>query len=271
MFSPVSTFGFFAAPPSFLRDNLPLVLVILVSAIIGLLMVVVFGYTSDQEAIHKVKDQIKAHLLAVRLYEDQLPVVMASYGRILSGTGRYLKLAFKPLLYVILPLVLLIAQLDRYLGFVPLSTGQSFLLKVHARNSGSLDDIALQLPPGLAMTAPAVHVPSDNEVAWRLVAEKDGNYDFSIAAAGQVFSKQAIVSPVVARVSPVRLRGRFWERIFVSGEPALPDNGPIQSIEVSYPARTIHFAWLDWNWIWLFFVLSMVAGFFFKSVLGIEI
>lgn len=271
MFSLVPTYGFFAALPSFFRDNLPLVLVILVSAIIGLLMVVVFGYTSDQKAIHTVKDQIKAHLLAVRLYEDQLPVVMASYGRILSGTGRYLKLAFKPLLYVILPLVLLIAQLDRYLGFVPLNTGQPFLFKVHTRNSGSLDDVALQLPPGLATTAPAVHVPSDNEIAWRLVAEKDGDYLVNIAAAGQVFSKQAIVSPAVARVSPVRLRGKFWERIFVSGEPALPENGPIQSIEVSYPARTIHFAWLDWDWIWLFFVLSMVAGLFFKSLLGIEI
>jgi len=59
--------------------------------------------------------------------------------------------------------------------------------------------------------------------------------------------------------------------MFVSGEPALPENGPIQSIEVIYPARTIRFARLDWNWIWLFFVLSMVAGLFFKSVLGIEI
>jgi uncharacterized membrane protein (DUF106 family) len=271
MFSPAPTYGIFAALPNFLRDNVPLVLVILVSAIVGLLMVVVFGYTSDQEAIHNVKDQIKAHLLAVRLYEDQLPVVMASYGRILSGTGRYLKLAFKPLLYVILPLVLLIAQLDRYLGFVPLNTGQSFLLKVHTRNPGSLDDVALQLPPGLATTAPAVHVPSNNEIAWRLMAEMDGNYDVSVAAAGQVFSKQAIVSPAVARVSPVRLRGRFWERMLVSSEPALPENGPIQSIEVIYPARTIRFAWLDWNWIWLFFVLSMVAGLFFKSVLGIEI
>lgn len=271
MSSPFLIYGFFAAMPSFFRDNLPIVLVVLVSAIIGLLMVVVFRYTSDQKAIHIAKDQLKAHLLAVRLFQDQIPVVLASYGRILKGTVRYLKLAFIPLLYVILPLVLLIVQLDRYLGFVPLEPGQTFLLIVHTANPDSLNEVSLQLPPELTTTAPAVHVPSDNEVAWRVMAEKDGNYDVNIAAAGQVFSKQAVVSSGVARVSPVRLRGRFWERMLVSGEPALPDNSPIQSIEVSYPARSIHFAWVDWNWIWLFFVLSLVAGFFFKSVLGIEI
>lgn len=271
MFSLVPTYAFFTAIPRFFRDSIPIALVIVVSAIIGLLMVVVFRYTSDQKAIRTVKDQLKAHLLAVRLFQDQLPVVLSSYEHILSCTGQYLKLAFKPLVYVILPLILLIVQLDRYLGFVPLKTGQAFLLQVHTTNPDSLNEISLQLPPELKTTTPAVHVPTNNEVVWRVMAEKDGNYDVNIAVAGQVFSKQAVVSSGVARVSPVRLRGRFWERMFVSSEPVLPDNSPIQSIEVSYPARSIHFAWLDWNWIWLFFVLSLAAGFFFKSVLRIEI
>ncbi len=94
----------------------PLAIVIVVSVVVGLLMVVLFGYTSDQKAIGIAKDQLKAHLLAVRLYRDQIPVVMGSYGKILRGTGRYLKLAFKPLLYVIIPITLLMVQIDRYLG-----------------------------------------------------------------------------------------------------------------------------------------------------------
>src|SRR5450432_1171996 len=95
------------------------------------LMVVLFGYTSDQKAIAIAKDQLKAHLLAVRLYRDQIPVVMASYGKILRGTGRYLKLAFLPLLYVILPITLLMVQIDRYLGQTPLSVNAPFLLTAH--------------------------------------------------------------------------------------------------------------------------------------------
>src|SRR6266496_5239723 len=103
-----------------LQSHAPLMLVFLLSIVIGLLMVIVFRYTSDQKAIRIAKDHLKAHLLAVRLFQDQLQVVLNSYWRILGSTGGYLRLAFKPLIYVIVPLTLLIVQLDRYLGFVPI-------------------------------------------------------------------------------------------------------------------------------------------------------
>lgn len=251
--------------------NSPVIIVVVVSLVVGLLMVLLFGYTSDQKAIHLAKDQLKAHLLAVRLYQDQLPVVVRTYGRIIRGTGRYLRLAFMPLLYIIIPITLLMVQLDRYLGVTPLQIAQPFLVTVRTSGPGTLNEVALQLPPELAMTAPAVHVPADNEVVWRVVAAREGAYDINIAAAGQTVAKHVVVSPDINRVSPVRLRGQFWERMLSSAEPALPDNSPVDSVAVAYPTRTIEFAWMEWNWIVLFFVLSMVAGFIFKEVLGIEI
>src|SRR5271156_2415170 len=116
----------------------PLAIVVVLSLVIGLLMVALFGYTSDQKAIGIAKDQLKAHLLAVRLYRDQIPVVMGSYGKILRGTGRYLKLAFMPLLYVIIPITLLMVQIDRYLGQTPIPVNASFLLTVHATSGDDL-------------------------------------------------------------------------------------------------------------------------------------
>jgi hypothetical protein len=251
--------------------NLPLVIVVLVSVVTGLIMVVVFRYTSDQKAIRSAKDKLKAHLLAVRLFQDQLPVVLRSYGHIIRGTITYLRLAFKPLLFVILPITVLIVQLDRYLGLVPFRTGEAFLITTQMTNANSLDGVSLQFPQGLATTAPPVHVPATNQVVWRVVAKKEGRYDIDIGVSGQTFSKNVVVSPGVERLSPVRLRGRFWERLFVSAEPALSESSPLESIAVNYNDRNIHFAGLDWNWIWLFFVLSLVAGFLFKEILGIEI
>jgi hypothetical protein len=250
--------------------NSPLILVIIVSIVVGLIMVVLFGYTSDQKKIHVAKDQLKAHLLAVRLFQDQLPVVMRTYARIILGTGRYLRLAFMPLLYVIIPITLLIVQLDRYLGLNPAQTSQAFLVSVKA-SPDVLNDVKLDLPENLMTSAPAVHIPADNEVVWRVVAEKNGTYNINVGAGGQTFSKQVVVSPDIARLSPVRLRDHWIDRMFTSGEEALPSNGPIESIDVSYAPREINFAWIDWNWIVLFFVLSMIAGFAFKEILGIEI
>jgi hypothetical protein len=138
-------------------------------------------------------------------------------------------------------------------------------------NLKASNEASLQLPDGLATTAPAVHAPSEGEVTWRVVAEKPGEYIVNIHASDETFSKRLVVGAGLRRLSPVRLRGKFWERILVSSEAALPDNNAIESIAVQYPARSIAFAGLEWNWIWLFFVLSLAAGFLSKSILGIEI
>jgi hypothetical protein len=253
------------------RETGPVLLVIAISVIIGLLMVLVFRYTSDQNAIRRTKDQLKAHLLAVRLFQDQLPVVLRAYGRIFRGTGHYLRLAFTPLVIVILPLTFLIVELDRYLGWQPLQPAQAFLVEVRVDTAEALNQVALQLPPELATSAPPVHVEKDKEVAWRVVANREGRYNLSIVGAGQPASKQVIVSGGLAKVSPVRLRDNFWERMFSSAEPALPNNSPIQSIGITYSPREVTLAGWQFNWIVLFFVLSLVAGFIFKTVLRIQV
>jgi len=270
MVSFTSISGFSAALGLF-RIDLPAALVILLSIVIGLLMVVLFRYTSDQQAIHIAKDQLKAHLLAVRLYQDQLPVVLSSYGRIVRGTGRYLRLAFMPLLIVIIPLTLLMVQVDRYLGSMPLQVGDTFLLKARATSVDALNDLALQLPAGLRTTASAVHVPIDNQVIWRMVANKEGAYDVGVGTASHKVFKHVVVSTGIDRLSPVRWQGQLGQRLLSSAEGAIPAGSPVQSIEVEYPPRNIHFVGLEWNWIWLFFLLSLIAGFFFKTVLRIEI
>ena len=249
----------------------PLAIVIWLSIVIGLVMVVLFGWTSDQKAIKVAKDQLKAHLLAVRLFRDQLHVVMGSYGKVLGGTGRYLKLAFMPLLYVIIPITFLIIQVDRYLGSTPVPINTPFLLNVEASTADAMNSVSLDLPPELTMTAPPVHVAAENLVVWRLQAENPGHYDVKVSAGAQITTKKVCAGADVARISPIRLRGHFWDRFFSSAEPAISADVPIESISVNYPDRNIDVAGYGVNWIVLFFVLSMIAGFAFKEILGIQI
>jgi uncharacterized membrane protein (DUF106 family) len=251
----------------------PLSIVVILSVVIGLGMIVLFGYTSDQKAIGIAKDRLKAHLLAVRLFRDQLHVVMGSYGKVLGGTGRYLQLAFKPLLYVIIPITLLIIQLDRSLGLTGIQTNTPFLLTAKLNNADALNAVSIELPPEVTASAPPVHVSADNEAVWRLVATQEGSYEVKIITGNETAVKTLRVSSQLVRVSPERLRGHFWDRMFSSGESALPDSSPVESITVDYPERNIPLgiAGYEMNWIWLFFILSMIAGFIFKELLGIEV
>ncbi|HSS98195.1 MAG TPA: hypothetical protein VLK33_14240 [Terriglobales bacterium] len=249
----------------------PLWLVLVVSVIVGLLMVLVFRYTSNQKAIRRAKDALKAHLLAVRLFQDQLPVVIRAYGKILLGTVSYLRLTFTPLLIAIVPMTFLIIQMDRYLGAMPLQPMQSFLLEAKSNTAESLDQIELRLPDGLMASAPPVHVSKENLIVWRLQAQRTGEYLVGIESGGQTVEKQIVVSPMMEKLSPMKLQGNLWSRILSSAEPALPDSSTLQSISVYYPERNIPFLGIEWNWIVLFFIVSLISGFVFKSALGIQI
>jgi len=156
------------------------------------------------------------------------------------------------------------------LGIGMLTAGLILSIMVIPFITAVMRDVFELVPPMLKESAYALG-GTTWEVVWRVVAQREGQFDIHIAAAGQTASKQVVVSPGLARVSPVRLRGNFWERVITSGEPALAENSPIQSIAITYPPRVINFAWMEWNWIVLFFVISLVAGFIFKSVLGIQV
>ena len=251
--------------------NAALWLVLGVSVVVGLLMVVVFRYTSDQKAIGRAKDALKAHLLAVRLFQDQLPVVLGAYVKILAGTGRYLRLAFTPFLVAIIPMTFLLVQMDRYLGWMPLTTSQNFLLEAQADTPEVLDRMELRLPDGLAISAPAVHIPDEKIVVWRLVAKWPGQYDVDVVAGGQAAGKHIVVASAMERISPVRLRGNFWGRMFSSAEPAIENSSAVRAISVNYSERTIPLFSMEWNWLVLFFIVSLISGFIFKSALGIRI
>src|SRR5579864_3875786 len=123
-----------------------LIFLLIVSILTGLVMIVLFGYLSDQNAVRRAKDQLRAQLLAVRLFQDQPQVVVRAYGRILTGTGRYLRVSFKPLAVIILPMIALLIYGDRYLGSLPFQTNQPILFKAQLEKPGALDNVALRLP-----------------------------------------------------------------------------------------------------------------------------
>jgi len=248
-----------------------LLVLLIFSVLTGLVMIVLFGYLSDQSAVRRAKDQLRAQLLAVRLFQDQPQVVVRAYGRILTGTGRYLRVSFKPLAVIILPMIALLVYGDRYLGSLPFQTNQPILLKAKLDKPGALDEVALRLPPGLSESAPAVHIADNNEVVWRLVASADGDYTVNVLAEGQQVDKQVVVSSNLVHLSDCRMRGQFFQRLLDCAEPALPAASSVRLLAVNYPARDIDVGPWTTNWLVIYFVVSLAAALLFKFILGIEI
>ena len=252
-------------------DNHPLLLILALSPVAGLLMVLAFGYFSNQKKIRLMKDQMQAHLLAVRLFQDNLGAVLQAYRKILWSTAQYLYLAFKPSIIMLVPLLALIVFLDSYFGYKPPQPNEPFLFTARMASQDTMDSVILQLPSGLTASAPPVHLASDKEVVWRLAAGKEGNYKIQLLANGQSFSKQVVVSGRLARTLLGRWRGHPWQHWLDPGETALPSASPVTALEVGYAPRLIDLGWVQWDWTIVFFIASILTALIFKKMLGIEI
>ena len=229
-------------------------------------LVFVFRYASNQQAIRRVKDRLQAHVLAVRLYQDQLGVVLRSYGRILRCTLTYLRHCLKPLAVMLVPMVLLLAQVELRLGRVALQPMDTFLLQARLDGRVPADQVTLRLPDGLALSAPPVRIPEQKEISWRIRAETYGDFPIEVMAAGQSFTKQVTVAPDLARLSAARLQSNWLQALLHPGELPLPADGPLETIQVRYPPRSIELGPYRGHWLIPFFVLVTVWTLAAKAV-----
>jgi uncharacterized membrane protein (DUF106 family) len=245
-----------------------------VSLLTALLMLEVYKLTSDQAAIRRAKDRIKAHLLEMRLYKDNMRVTLRAQAAIVKANLAYMGANIKPLAVMIVPLVLILAQLSLWYDRAPLEPGEETLVKAGLAETADPVSLGLDLeaPPGLEITSPAVRIPDEHEVVWRIRALAEGAYRLRLRAGGHTIEKTVMVGgPPLTRVSTLASRGSIVERVLYPGEPPLPDGTAVRSVEVLYrPGRLAAFG-LRVHWLVAYFAMSIVIGFALKGVFKVEI
>lgn len=245
-----------------------------VSLLTALLMLEVFKLTSNQAAVRKAKDRIKAHLLELRLFKDNLRVSLGAQAGILKANMSYIGANLKPLLVMIVPLVLILAQLSLWFDRRPLQPGEETLLKVRLEKGADPLGLGLEIAatPGLVVDSPAVRIPDEREVVWRLKALRDGDGRILLSVGGRTLEKTVSVGGrSLTKVSTRASRGSFWERVLHPGEPPLAAGTSVRSIEVLYPAKSLVAFGVAVHWLVAYFVLSLAFGFALKGVFKVEI
>ena len=259
----------------------PWVGMILISFLTALLMLFIFRFTSNQEGIRQVKNKIKAHLLELRLYKDSLSLSLKAQGNILRYNLRYISYSAKPLLVMIIPLILILIQLNLWFGYEALTPGQVTILKVKLEEGQNPIDANLALEPssGFEIQTPPLRIEEEKEISWRLQAREKGIHDLTLTVNGQKITKKVAVDQrPLSKISPLKVRGNFINELINPGEAPLPRDLPIKTIEVKYPDKDIKLFGFKIPWLlgippWLivYFALSIILGFVFKGFFKVEI
>ena len=260
-----SVFDVLLRPLSALPPLAGLAVVSLATAIVMLLVV---RRTSNQRAVDDVKRRIHAALFEIRLFNDDLRAIFRAQREMLRSNLTYLRLSLVPMLWMIVPFVFVLAQLQCHYGYDGLETGHPVLLTAHMR---SIDTASLEVPPGIRADTGAVWFPALKDVIWRITPERMGDYELRVHVGAQTFTKTLHVSSSVARRSPARLEAGLVNGVLYPAEAPLAHDAPIASIAVPYPERELDvFGW-RLNWMVVFFVLSIAFAFALKKPFGVTL
>jgi len=238
-------------------------------ALMGVLAMAVYKAVSNQKALARVKSQISMRLLEIRLFSHDILQVLRSTGMIVLKNFVYLGNHMLPMVIMLGPFVVILAQLVANYAYDPSPPGSVELLHLQLDPDSNVKarDAALALPPGVALEAGPV-ATADHQVFWRLRAEQPGDHVLRVSLGGEVYEKDWAVGGNARKVPLCRLRG--LEAILYPGEPALPAHGPVVAMELGMhphalgPLPAGELGIVLWT-----FAFSLVAGFAVKGVFGV--
>ncbi len=234
-------------------------------------MLWVFGRVSKQGKIKRVKKSIQGNLLGVRLFQHDVRVVLGLQGTIFRETLTYLKHSLFPMLVVIPPLLVIVIHLNLHFERAPLPLGSSAIVKARLAPGWDLEQkVGLVAPDGVTVETPPVRILANNEVSWRVRAERAGRYQLKIQIGEDTVEKELYVGERWGAVSPFRT-GSLLHLVQFPGEAPIPLDSRVEAVGVSYPQLSLEVLGWDFHWLVLFFLLSVAAAFVFRGPLGVEI
>jgi len=247
------------------------------SAFAGIILLILYKYTSPQKTIGKIKDRIKADLLEIRLFKDDLGIVSGAIGRLfLKPIPFYLACNMVPLVPLIIVVLPMLVQLDSRYGFAPFKPGDRIVLE--ATLAKGLDpmaqDVRLELPKGLKCEVGPVRIPTLRELAYRLRVEKEGSYTLKIIVNGKDYVKRLEAAPTHRPMSAARYKvTRTSDVFFHPAARPWPANAALERIELKTPRRAsmVGIRGDLYPWLWIFCIVGLVFGFALKGVFKVNI
>jgi hypothetical protein len=244
----------------------------LIAVASGMAMLLAFRYTSHQRAVKQVRRSIRANLLAVRLFHDNMLAGFRAQGRVLLGALGLLLLAVVPVLVMLVPMTLLLGQLSLWYQAQPVPVGEDAVITLKLDVAPDAPWPVVQLEPAdpsVTATGP-VRILGQHEICWNVRARQSGYHSLVFLVDGQRIEKELAVGTGFMSISTRRPEWDWVDALLHPREAPLGPDSPVRSIEVQYPTRA---SWTSGtnSWVYYWFGLSLVTGFCLRGLFKVNL
>lgn len=244
---------------------------VFVSVLSGIILVWLYGLVSNQQGIRKVKRKISSQILEAVLYRHDVRVCLRAQGRMFLYAFVYLGYALPPLVVLMVPCVIILAQLNLRYSYRPLSPSDQAIVKLEVDDPSLLMRISLEPSEGMTAT-PSLRIPFASEVFWRVTPKKSDDHYVTVNIDGAEGSHQKTIHAAQRepRISAVQYKS-WWKMLLYPGDKALGPESALSMISVTYPEVRYRILGMPMHWLVVFLIFSLLSGIIASKPLGVAI
>jgi len=252
----------------------PLWGLIAVSLLTAALALLIYRWFSAQARIRRVKELLKAHILEIRLFQQDPVLTGRAVLSVLKTNLLYLRLNLKPFLIMFLPVMLILIQTEARLGYRPLAPGESVLVRTFWQTEDALleDSKGPRVEgQGVSLASPPLRIRENLEIDWKIrVTDPQSASLTFLSGQGQV-SIPIRVSDRMVPISTWNGRKGSFNLLLHPAAQFLPHEGDLVAVEIDYPRRDCTLGKVSVHWIWPFLALTLAAGYLCKGFFKVQL
>lgn len=244
-----------------------------VSIVAGVILVVIYGYISNQSALKRVKKRITAGVYESVLFRHDLRTSLRAQLGMLVGGFRYFALAIPPLIVLLIPSLIILAQLNLRYGARALQPGERAIVTVDLAHEDALFTTELSSPTAGVTVTPPLRDLDTQSVSWRVDASTaDGRTPSLALAVNGVHAVEDIFIGTQPTILPTARYASPLLQLLYPGA-SIPESlrAQVRGISITYPEQELSVAGIKVHWLLFFALISIASGLVASKVIGIEV
>ncbi len=159
----------------FLLNIHPVLLVILVGILFSGIMVLVTKYTTDQDLLKRLREEMKELQTEMKMLKDNPGKAGEVNKRMMEANMKMMMQSWKPMIFSMIPAILILGWFNSNIAYEPLVIGEEFSVELEFYD-GITGTIAPTTPEGILLINGEAYTIKDNKVRLVYKGEKAGDY-----------------------------------------------------------------------------------------------
>ncbi len=226
--------------------------VVLLSFFISLIVTVLYKYTTDQNLMKQLKEEMKEFQKEIKELKKEPQKAMEVQKKAMQTNMKYMMHSMRSTLYSILPLIIIFSWMNAHLAYDPILPGQDFTTTVtFEKNAKGM--IELSVPDGVTINGEAKKEVKDGMVKW-ILNGKEGEYLLEYAFGGKIYSHEVLVTKKNIYNTPIKKIG----------------DGNVNFIEVEHkPKQLANLGFMKIGWLGTYILLSILFSILIRKVIKV--